>query len=709
MTIQLHGRLTISRRLMLSFAIAALFTLLASGLGIFTFAKSTQSLQIITSQYIPYLSAAHELAVRSRAISSEALNLVNSEYQSSRQSSVNQIDDEFRLMDELIDELKRSNIVDLSTLIKTKEDLLQSYQVLNKIVEGHIEIKRQQKKIRRSIVRLTKQQQKVFKDTEEPLFDESDDEANYVNRLIESVSDIMLTVASVERNSQLKYANVRVSSHLDSVKRILDSSDNNRLINMVTPLYSQWLKIILEDNNLFLLRERELSTLDEIDVRVKIYDRNSKWLVAAAHATIGLVQSKINTSAEETDSKLKRNGVLLILLAVLCVFASVILAIIIGRNIGSRIEMLQYSMDLHAEGKKGLLPTEGDDEIGKMAVAMKKFIDKIDQRENELRKNHLELNANLSELESAQSALKLSEKRFKDFAQVSADWFWEMNADLQFTLLQGNTLDLVGMDPKDIVNKTLSEIISEDDYESIEHHFLTRMSFDDAEFYCLNSRNEKLRFRISGKVLYDDKDNFLGYRGTGSDITQSHELSQKLIHQAHHDALTNLANRIGFERKLNNLIESRSNQSAEQVILYLDLDKFKIVNDTCGHLAGDKLLIDVSKILSDSVRESDLVARLGGDEFGILLENCHLEKAETIANNIVDSISNFHFEWEKHTFRIGVSIGLAALSSLPQNMIKVIRAVDSACYQAKETGRNRVCVYTSSVKGKGEGASKDAN
>jgi len=697
MTTKLHGRLTISRRLMLSFAVAALFTLLASGLGIFTFAKSTQSLQVITNQYIPYLSAAHELAVRSRAIASETLSLVSSEYQSSRQSSVDKIDDEFRLMDELINEFKYSDIVDLETLIKTKVDLLDSYRVLDKMVKNYIDLNLQQKEITRSIIRMAKEQEKTF-DTDTSLsFDGSDDQTIYLIRLIESMNDVMLSVSSIKKESQLQYAEVRAKNNLNNIKIILDYSDNEDLINLIRPLYSEWLTISLGADNLFLLRMRGLSALDQIEERVKIYDRSAKGLVRAANATIDAVQSKIDSSAEETDAQLKRNGLLLVILAVFCVFSSVILAIIIGRNIGSRIEMLQYSMDLHAEGKTGALPTEGSDEIGRMAAAMRKFIEKIEQRESELKKTHQELSVNLLELESTQSALKFNEKRFKDFAQVSADWFWEMNSDLEFTLVQGDALGLVGIDNDTLINKTLKDVILENNYEPIKKYFLMQMSFDDVEFDCLNGRGEKLRFRISAKALYDDNDNFLGYRGTGSDITESHDLSQKLIHQAHHDPLTGLANRTGFENKLKFLLDSYSSYEGDQVILFLDLDKFKIVNDTCGHLAGDKLLVKVSQILSKSVRDSDLVARLGGDEFGILLVSCCLEKAEAIANNIVKSITDFHFQCEQNSFRIGVSIGLAALSTLPNNMIQVVRAADSACYQAKAAGRNRVCIYTAST------------
>lgn len=696
MKINPYNQLTISHRLMVSFGIAAFFTLLASGLGIYTFMSSTQSLQKITTEYIPYLSAAHELAVRSRAISAEALTLVNAEYQSSRQSSVNQIDDEFRLMDELIAELKSSNIVDLETLIQTKGDLLESFQRLDEMVEKQIDVKRQQTKINRMIFSLSKDKEKTLNNLEPALSEDGEwvvDEVVYVKRLIDSLNDLMLSAPYLQKVSQLEHAYSKVKGYLTSIQLVTKYSDNAELIEIVEPLLTQWSEIALADNNLFGLRMEEMSSSNEVDIRVKIYDRNSKWLVAAAHATIGVVQSEIKMAAEKTGAELKRNGILLILLAITCAVASVVLAIQIGRSIGSRIEMLKYSMELHAEGKKGELPTEGTDEIGRMAAAMRKFINKIDQRESELKKTHFELNSNLSELESAQSALLFSEKRFKDFAQVSADWFWEMDADLRFTLAQGNALGLVGINTKNILNRTLKDIVPADSYDLIEHYFTTRMSFEGVEFYWPDKQGKFLRFRISGKALYDELDNFLGYRGTGSNITRSHELSKKLIHQAHHDGLTNLANRIAFETKLQTLIDSDLINRESHAVLYLDLDKFKAVNDTCGHLAGDNLLIDVSEILLTYVRDSDVVARLGGDEFGILLQNCSLAKAQEIAEKLVDAVASFSFEWEKSTFKIGVSIGVALLSTLPQNIIQIIKAADSACYKAKKAGRNRMYIY----------------
>lgn len=175
------------------------------------------------------------------------------------------------------------------------------------------------------------------------------------------------------------------------------------------------------------------------------------------------------------------------------------------------------------------------------------------------------------------------------------------------------------------------------------------------------------------------------------DVSLTRELSAQLTHQASHDALTGLLNRHAFETALGERLER---PEGEHVLCFLDLDQFKVVNDTCGHLAGDELLRQVTHLLRARVRNSDLVARLGGDEFGILLPDCPLDKAEAIAELLRSDIDAFRFSWENHTFGIGVSIGLVALDAdHPVRLGDALNAADTACYAAKEAGRNRVHCY----------------
>ncbi len=178
------------------------------------------------------------------------------------------------------------------------------------------------------------------------------------------------------------------------------------------------------------------------------------------------------------------------------------------------------------------------------------------------------------------------------------------------------------------------------------------------------------------------------------DVTEMRGLARQMSYQATHDALTGLVNRREFERRLTESIESGHRGDGQHVLCYLDLDRFKVVNDTSGHLAGDSMLREVAKLLRDAVRDSDTVARLGGDEFGMLLVGCPLDKARQIADDVCRSVSDYRFVWKDRIFNIGVSIGLVEISRESGSLEELFAAADSACYVAKRQGTGRVAVYS---------------
>lgn len=168
---------------------------------------------------------------------------------------------------------------------------------------------------------------------------------------------------------------------------------------------------------------------------------------------------------------------------------------------------------------------------------------------------------------------------------------------------------------------------------------------------------------------------------------------KKARHQEKHDALTGLRNRTEFECRLKYAVLSANQNNLNHAFIYLDLDQFKIINDTCGHDAGDKLLNEISKVIRIPVRDNDVLARLGGDEFGILLECCPLEKAIIIADNILSLIQRLKFIWQDKSYTISGSIGLVMISDDTQSQSEILSAADIACYAAKDSGRNRLHVY----------------
>ena len=199
---------------------------------------------------------------------------------------------------------------------------------------------------------------------------------------------------------------------------------------------------------------------------------------------------------------------------------------------------------------------------------------------------------------------------------------------------------------------------------------------------------------LSASPIRNDVKELIGAVVLLHDVTELRGLARQMSYQATHDALTGLVNRREFEGRLEEAIESGHRGDGQHVLCYLDLDRFKVVNDTSGHLAGDSMLREVAKVLRDAVRDSDTVARLGGDEFGMLLIGCPLEKARQIADDVCRAVGDYRFVWKDKIFNIGVSIGLVEISRESGSLEELFAAADSACYVAKKQGSGRVAVYS---------------
>jgi diguanylate cyclase (GGDEF)-like protein/PAS domain S-box-containing protein len=178
------------------------------------------------------------------------------------------------------------------------------------------------------------------------------------------------------------------------------------------------------------------------------------------------------------------------------------------------------------------------------------------------------------------------------------------------------------------------------------------------------------------------------------DVSEIRGLTRQMSYQAAHDALTGLINRREFERRLEEAMDSAHSEEAVHILFYMDLDRFKAVNDSCGHMAGDNMLRDVASLIRDQVRDSDFVARIGGDEFGTLLIGCPIEKSQQIAADICNAVSEYRFVWQDKIFNIGISIGLVQVTHTSGSLQDIMSAADSACYVAKQRGRGQVHVYS---------------
>ncbi|MEA3175529.1 MAG: hypothetical protein QOF42_2940, partial [Gammaproteobacteria bacterium] len=178
------------------------------------------------------------------------------------------------------------------------------------------------------------------------------------------------------------------------------------------------------------------------------------------------------------------------------------------------------------------------------------------------------------------------------------------------------------------------------------------------------------------------------------DTSELRGLTRQMTYQASHDALTGLVNRREFERRLQEAMDSAQTGDVGHALCYLDLDRFKVVNDTCGHTAGDNMLREVASIIREAVRDSDTVGRIGGDEFALLLVGCPLEKARQICDNVVRSVNDYRFVWKDKIFNIGVSIGLVEIGRDSGSLEDIMTSADSACYVAKKQGGLHVHVYS---------------
>jgi diguanylate cyclase (GGDEF)-like protein/PAS domain S-box-containing protein len=213
------------------------------------------------------------------------------------------------------------------------------------------------------------------------------------------------------------------------------------------------------------------------------------------------------------------------------------------------------------------------------------------------------------------------------------------------------------------------------------------------EFHNRKKNGCIYRARNSISGVRNNEGHITHYVAIQEDVSFEYELTEQLNYQASHDTLTGLVNRREFERRADRLLATVQENKDNHALCFMDLDQFKVVNDTCGHAAGDELLRQLSSVLEEIVRHRDTLARLGGDEFGILMEHCSIDAAHRVTTSIHKAIQGYQFSWEGRSFKIGVSMGLVPITESTLNLTELLKQADGACYMAKEKGRNRIHVY----------------
>ncbi len=296
----------------------------------------------------------------------------------------------------------------------------------------------------------------------------------------------------------------------------------------------------------------------------------------------------------------------------------------------------------------------------------------------------------------AELKLQKSENRFRALYDGTPAMFFTINQDNTIASVNKYGAEKLGYQVNELIARSTMDIVLAEDrvnYQaSIEDCFLDKDNIHNWEIRKIKHNGSIIWSRESARVI-DDVDGTQKILIVSEDITEAHKLSQQLSYQASHDALTGLVNRREFEIRLERLIHEGEGNGEEHALCYMDLDQFKVINDTCGHLAGDELLRQLAELFQSKVRKKDTLARLGGDEFGVLMENCTLEEAYRVAQNLRELVEEFQFVWIDKRFLIGVSIGLVPIDDRGGDATDILSAADAACYAAKDAGRNRVHVY----------------
>jgi len=303
----------------------------------------------------------------------------------------------------------------------------------------------------------------------------------------------------------------------------------------------------------------------------------------------------------------------------------------------------------------------------------------------------------VTEREKMIATIREAERRYLSLYESNPTTYFTVSAEGRILSINSFGAAQLGYDVGELLNTSASDLLhGESDRTTFTQQIAACIAVPrkvlGCELQMLRKDGRAIWVRCTCRGCDDDHGSPVVYV-VCQDITNERELTQRMAHQASHDALTGLVNRAEFDRRLARVIDAARRDATHHALCYLDLDQFKVVNDTCGHLAGDELLRQVAALLQSATRARDTVSRLGGDEFGILLEHCAVERALRVAENVRAAVLKHRFAWEGKTFRIGVSIGLVPITDATLSATEALRASDSACYVAKEEGRNRIHIY----------------
>ncbi|MFZ2620541.1 MAG: EAL domain-containing protein [Alphaproteobacteria bacterium] len=292
--------------------------------------------------------------------------------------------------------------------------------------------------------------------------------------------------------------------------------------------------------------------------------------------------------------------------------------------------------------------------------------------------------------------LARSEQRFRDFADSSADWLWEVDGALRFTYLSPGVTRVLGHEPAVMLGRplfaALFDTATDPTRELMESRIQRQQPYRDIEFWTRTKSGEKVCIRISGVPVFKGNNEFSGYRGVATNITASKIDRDNMFRLATTDHLTGLLNRRRFMEELERSVSLARRHKTKGVLMFIDLDRFKEINDTHGHEAGDQILRGITDILKKSFRSTDIVARLGGDEFAVIMHNIDVARAQAKVEEVIERMNSFEVKYKEARLSVTMSAGMIVYPQENKDGEELMMTADLAMYRAKDLGRNRMFV-----------------